>query len=272
MNCREVQEQLSALHDGELSESVAAQVASHVESCRDCSEQLRVFRELSRLSATLITPVASNAWEAISAELENTSRTSKALTRFRIPRLNSKWAVAAALLFICGSVALVLAFQSHHSHNMAEAFDHFLVEFAKSPSQAEAVLSTMYEGQPVTANEAERILKYRPAVYKGLPSDYSLNSAYVMKMPCCTCFQANLSSKDGGGIAVFEHDGEQDEWFGNRPSTEVLCHGMPTRLVQIDSYLAASCPCGPRYLTIVGAQNVEEVERLLAFWIPKNGP
>jgi hypothetical protein len=272
MNCREFQEQLSALHDGELSESVAAQVASHVESCQECSERLRVFRELSRLSATLITPVASNAWEAISAELANAAPSSETLTRFRIPRLNSKWAVAAALLFICGSVALVLAFQSHHSHNMAEAFDHFLVEFAKSPSQAEAVLSTMYEGQPVTAYEAERLLKYRPAIYRGLPPDYSLNSAYVMKMPCCTCFQANLDSKDGGGIAVFEHDGEQDEWFGARPATEVLCQGMPTRVVEIDDYLAASCPCGPRYLTIVGAQDVEEVERLLAFWIPENAP
>ncbi|MDZ4784416.1 MAG: anti-sigma factor [Planctomycetia bacterium] len=155
---------------------------------------------------------------------------------------------------------------------MAEAFDHFLVEFAKSPSQAEAVLSTMYEGQPVTATKAERLLNYRPAIYRGLPPDYSLNSAYVMKMPCCTCFQANLASNDGGGIAVFEHNGEQDEWFGVRPSTEVLCRGMPTRLVQIDSYLAASCPCGPRYLTIVGAKNVEEVERLLAFWIPEHGP
>ena len=77
---------------------------------------------------------------------------------------------------------------------------------------------------------------------------------------------------DGGGIAVFEHDGEQDEWFGARPATEVLCQGMPTRVVEIDDYLAASCPCGPRYLTIVGAQDVEEVERLLAFWIPENAP
>jgi hypothetical protein len=272
MNCRYVQEQLSAFHDGELSESVAAQVASHVAACPDCSEQLRVFRELSRLSATLRTPVASNAWEALSAELAKTASISEALTRFRIPRLHSKWAVAAGLLLVCGAVALVLAFQSRHSHNMAEAFDHFLVEFAKSPSRAEAVLSAMYEGQPVTATEAERLLKYRPAIYRGLPPDYSLNSAYVMKMPCCTCFQANLGSKDGVSIAVFEHDGEQDEWFGNRPSTEVLCQGMPTRLVQIDSYLAASCPCGPRYVTIVGAKDVEEVERLLTYWMPEKSP
>lgn len=270
MNCRQVQEQLSALHDGELSESAAAQVATHVDSCPDCSEQLRVFRELSHLSATLRTPVATNAWDTLSAELANASQKSDVSSRFRIPRLNSRWAVAAALLLVCGAVAIFLAFQSHHSHNPAQAFDHFLVEFAKSPSQAEAVLSTMYEGQRVSANEAERLLKYRPAVYRGLPADYSLNSAYVMKMPCCTCFQANLASNDGGGIAVFEHDGEQNEWFGDRPSTDIICQGKPTRIVQIDAYLAATCPCGSRYLTIVGAKDVEEVERLLAFWIPHN--
>ena len=42
----------------------------------------------------------------------------------------------------------------------------------------------------------------------------------------------------GSEMCIRDSDGEQDEWFGNRPSTEVLCHGMPTRLVQIDSYLA----------------------------------
>jgi len=271
MKCREVQEQLSALHDGELSEDMSAQVAAHVNSCQDCAEQLRVFRELSRLSATLSTPVAINAWDTLSVELANSSPKSDVLVRFQTPRLNSKWAVAALLLLVCGAVALVVAFQSHHSHNLTKAFDHFLVEFSKSPSQAEAVLATMYEGQPVSVPEAEQLLKYRPAIYRGLPTDYSLNSAYVIKMPCCTCFQANLASDDGDAIAVFEHDGEQNEWFGDRPSTEVLCQGVPTRLVQVDSHLAASCVCGSRYLTIIGAKDVEEVERLLTFWLPEDG-
>jgi hypothetical protein len=268
VNCREVQEQMSAYHDGELSELVSVQVEAHVNSCQECSEQLRAFRELTRLSATLRAPFASrDAWPELSAEIGHSQRITPAF-RFRITTPSLRWASAAALILVCGLVVLVLALQSYHSHNLSEAFDHFLVAFSRSPSQADDVLSNLYNGQRVTAMEAERLLKYRPAVYQGLPAGYSLNSAYVMKMPCCTCFQANLISEDGGGIAVFEHDGEQQEWFGDRASTEVICQGQPTRIVQADSYISASCPCGPRYLTIVGAKDVEQLDSLLASWLP----
>lgn len=267
MNCREAQEQMSAYHDGELSELVAVQVEAHVHSCQECSEHLRAFRELTCLSATLRAPLVSrDAWPELSAEIGHSQRIAPTF-RLRITRPSLRWASAAALILVCGLVAFVLALQSYHSHNLSEAFDHFLVAFSRSPSQADDVLSNLYNGQPVTASEAERLLKYRPAVYRGLPAGYSLKSAYVMKMPCCTCFQANLTSKDGG-IAVFEHDGEQQEWFGDRPSTEVICQGQPTRIVQADSYISATCPCGPRYLTIVGAKDVEQLDSLLSRWLP----
>src|SRR5690606_36109468 len=107
---------------------------------------------------------------------------------------------------------------------------------------------------------------YRPVTVGETPPGYSLKSVFVMNMPCCTCLQANFTRKTGGLLAVCEHDGEQSQWFGDRPAIMATCHGHPSRLVQVDSFLAVSCPCGPRYLTIVGARDLEEVNRLVEFW------
>lgn len=271
MNCHEAQELLSALHDSELTESLSSAVAAHVESCHDCSEQLRVFREMSRLAATLTTPDAPDAWAALIAKQTASPSPRATLAWFQLPRLRSKWAAVAAILLVSGTIAVVFAVRMHQSHDLAETFGQFLGEFAKSPTQAESVLATAYGGERVTPTKAEHLLAYRPVVYQGLPPGYTLKSAYVMTMPCCTCFQANLASADGGRVAVFEHNGEQNEWFGERPSIEVMCQGKPTRLVQINSHLAASFRCGSRHLTIVGAKDMQELKQLVEFWPRDDG-
>jgi hypothetical protein len=66
-------------------------------------------------------------------------------------------------------------------------------------------------------------------------------------------------------LVLFEHSEKQTEWFGDRPRIEAYCHGKATNLVQLPRQLAATWKCGRRYLTVIGAQNVEQVAQLVAF-------
>jgi hypothetical protein len=77
--------------------------------------------------------------------------------------------------------------------------------------------------------------------------------------------QAIYRRADGQTIAVFEHVDDQPVWFGERPSIQARCNGMPTSLVQVDDCLAASWRQDGRYLTVVGANDVEQVAQLVAF-------
>jgi hypothetical protein len=71
--------------------------------------------------------------------------------------------------------------------------------------------------------------------------------------------------RDGDRLAVFEHVDDQPIWFGERPVIQARCHGLPTSLVQCDERLAASWRRSGRYLTIVGARNLEQIAELVAY-------
>ena len=47
MNCSEIQEQLSAYHDGELASEMREVVAAHVADCQQCASQLAEFESYS---------------------------------------------------------------------------------------------------------------------------------------------------------------------------------------------------------------------------------
>ena len=112
--------------------------------------------------------------------------------------------------------------------------------------------------------EATTKLGYRPAAADGLPEGYSLDTVYVLKMPCCTCVQCICTTEDGTTIAIFEHDTDQPIWFGNRPSIDASCFGKTCNIVQVDNLLAVSWQMNRRHLTVVGARHVEDLEGLIA--------
>lgn len=65
--------------------------------------------------------------------------------------------------------------------------------------------------------------------------------------------------------AVFEHADDQFAWFGGRPLIETRCNGRPASLVQVQNRLAASWQRQGRFITVVGAHDVEEALELVAF-------
>ncbi|MGE0533471.1 MAG: anti-sigma factor [Pirellulales bacterium] len=266
MNCSAVQHNLSAYHDNELSPELRAAVEEHLHICHDCSARLAAFREISRVAADLNDPTApTGMWEELQSKLQRQARQGE-LSR---PRTSSSTLMrrrlaTAALVLLAISAALgIWRYQSSEQRQMGVIFGHFLDQFPRDPIAAQRAIVTRYDGQAVTLDEATRKLRYRPA----LPTSgdaLRLEKMYVLRMPCCICVETIYKNANGEMLAVFEHHDEDPGWFSNRPTIRAHCSGKPTSIVQVDNHLAATWKHQDRYLTVVGARNVEQVASLIA--------
>jgi hypothetical protein len=195
-------------------------------------------------------------------------------------------AVAAAILIAIGA-PLWLRHQTRRpdaaGRTVALQFDAFLQQFARDPSSAQNVLLASFNGREVDLQEVERTLGYTPVAGDAVPAGYVVNGVYLLEMPQCSCAKVDCGkagkchcggtcacsqvvyrSAAGRTVSVFEHNEPNSAWFGERPAIRCQCNGVPTELVQIDSQqLAATWKRGNRYVTLVGAQNLEEVKNVM---------
>jgi len=266
MNCSAVQHNLSAYHDNELSPDLRAAVEEHVATCHDCSARLAAFREISRVAGELIDPTApSGMWEELQTKLQRKAPMGKPvrLQTATTTSLRRRLATAALLLLAMSAALGIWRYRSSEQRQMRVAFGAFLDEFPRDPIAAQRTIVTKYDGQAVTLDEATRKLRYRPA----LPTSgdaLRLEKMYVLRMPCCTCVETIYKNADGETLAVFEHHDEDPGWFSNRPAIRARCCGKPTSIVQVDNRLAATWKHQDRFLTVVGARDVEQVASLIA--------
>ena len=266
MNCSAVQHNLSAYHDNELSPDLRAAVEEHLHTCHDCTVRLVAFREISRVAAELHDPTApSGMWQELQTKLQRqTRRGQPSRSRTSTSTLTRRHLATAALVLVAISAAYgIWRYQSSKQRQMGVVFGHFLDKFPHDPVAAQQVIVTKYDGWAVTIDEATRKLRYRPA----LPTSgdaLRLEKMYVLRMPCCTCVETIYKNANGEPLAVFEHHDEDPGWFSNRPTIRAHCCGIPTSMVQVDNHLAATWKHQDRYLTVVGARDVEQVASLIA--------
>lgn len=269
MDCFSARQHLSAFHDGELTPDLQAEVGDHLEGCRECARLLAEFQELSHTAAELPTPAApAEIWP----QLEKRLNTQPALPRKSLALLIQRrrtWfgiATAAMLLVAASTAAVVWLTRTEPCHDhVAVNFAQYLDQFERNPDVAQQVLLTNYDGRSVSFDQAAEQVRYRPATPASLPHGLSREAIYLLRMPCCLCVQAVYKSEDGKRVAVFEHVDDQPIWFGQRPMIQARCNGMPCSLVQVDDCLAASWKRDGRYVTVIGAQDVEQVAELMAF-------
>ncbi len=267
MQCHEVVELLSAYYDGELPPDKVAAVKEHVAVCTVCTAELETLHKLSDMTMILDQPsLPRNVWPHIAAQL-NTSPLPIAPTAVTAQRPFPKTLLAVVALLLVGLswIAYTQWVARDHQH-LAVNFGHFLDTFEQSPNEAQQELVKHYSGQPIEIPAAIRELKYRPVVADGLPDAYEPMQAYLLKMPCCRCVEACYQRKDGGMLCVFEHEIDQPIWFGDRPTSSKVCSGKPTRVVQMDGCLAATWQQQRRHITVIGAKDVDEVTRLIAYF------
>ena len=274
MDCPEVKELLSAYYDDELTSGQRTAVAEHLAGCDECAHELEGFRRLSALAERLAQPEPpARIWQQLEAQLDAASGTEHERSTFRDGRLWTRQpmvrlglATAAAILIAVGWFGSRSWFEHSGHHQMAAVFGQYLDEFARDPAAAQQLLLAQYEGQAADAEQVLRTVGYRPAVADGMPEGYSVESTYVMKMPCCTCVQCVCTRSDGTTIAIFEHDDEDPNWFGDRPGTEAICNGKRCSIVELDNRIAASWKQGKRYITVIGARDTAEVDQLVAWF------
>lgn len=289
MNCSQVQNLMSAYHDGELPSADAVFVAQHLAECASCQSILDGFRDMSRLASELRSPavMTDGSWH----ELEPKNSLPQAARPWNNQPSIAVIAIAASLLVAVGA-AMWLGSNSNYSKSnreqVASGFDVFLKQFSRDPSSAQSVLLTSFNGRQVDLKEAEETLGYVPAAIDNAPAGYVVNGVYLLDMPACRCLETNCPRGDcgkggeckcggtcgcsqvvyrsstGRTMSVFEHPEPDVEWFGNRPTIRCECNGVPTELVEIDSQqLAATWKRGDRYVTLVGAVNLEEVKHVM---------
>ena len=269
MDCVTAKEYLSAYCDGELSTELASQVRDHIAGCRDCCDELASFKKLSALfdDSTVPSP-PGGLWANIEKTMATPTEVPRVVAHHRSgvsPRL-LRLALAATLLLAVGIWrASPWRSNDHHQHDeMAVNLQDVMSQFATEPLLAMNKLSEQYQGVEVSLDAAEDLLGYRPAIGKSLPTGYQLTSTRVLKMPCCTCSASICTRTDGTSFVVFEHNAEQQMWFGDAPAISAKCGGKECRLVQMPEQMAVTWMSGKRQLTAIGVNGIEEVASLVA--------
>jgi len=273
VSCSEVQGRLSSFYDHQLSHDGAALVATHVANCSSCVAELVSFQQLSELTRRLTDPPAPACiWEELQAKLEAPVKPRSVLSQlfqYYIPARHL--ALAATILVAVGMVAV--AYQTWFSpgyDHLTVNFAHYLEEFTERPDEAQRILLAKYDGRSATLTEATKILGYEPVAAKGLPLGYSLEKVHLLTMPCHTCAQVTFTNKAGESIVIFEYAIDQPVWFGDRPTVKGLCHDIPTSVMQVGDRLVATWREGKRYVTIIGATDLKEVNELVAHFSEAN--
>jgi len=267
MNCTEVKELLSDYYDAELSSDERERVDVHVSNCPDCSDELARFGELSGMVQRLPASVPSQlGWQHFETQL-SAQATVKVADRptFSYRGLRPAFAVAALLLVAVGWFAIDSWF-GHGSHNLLAAdIQQYVDEFQHNPQAAQQVLMTRYDGQRVRLDEAVQRVSYQPAVANGLPEEYTVDSMYVLRMPCCDCLQTICQRSDGSKFAIFEYGEEHPVSAGARTGGMAQCRGENCCLVQIDNQFASSWKKGERHISVVGIRDQAEIDSLEAW-------
>ncbi|MCL4206924.1 MAG: zf-HC2 domain-containing protein [Pirellulaceae bacterium] len=272
MNCSEVQENLSAYYDGELSPTARRKVDDHLALCKSCCDELRCFVSLSGLAKQDIGPaVPDDLWRRIERGLEEPSN---GVSRPSETRPGRRYAgllglAAGLLITVTGTVLWYRAAGSGTDRHAMPDLVQFASLLRRDPAAAQQMLLAAYAGKPISRDQAVQGLGYMPVALRRIPDGYRLHSTYSLDMPCCQCMQVLYERGDGGMIAVFEQSSTQPFAAGDRFSVCTECNGQPCRLMQADGWSVVSCQIEDRQLAIVGAADKDEAHALLA-WLQEN--
>lgn len=269
MNCSSAKTLLSAYYDGELALDQRALVNSHLADCPSCAEELRSFEWLSGLTQRLPEPEGiSGPWVASAAK-------PKTLPGRRIPWVGAEawpsWvAMAAAVLLIAGAWWGVGMRDHSLFHGRPTDLAAFLTAMDSDPQSAQQSLLSRFDARLVSLDVASQALGYRPAAAEGLPSGWEVSETYLLDMPCCTCAQVICTKSEGRSVSVFEHEAERAIVFKGEPERKCVCHGEPTTVAGSEGALAATWKRDKRYVTLVGAKDLDEVEAFVGSLMKKD--
>ncbi len=269
MKCQSVEEKLSAYIDKEVGEEEQLQIEAHCEQCDACRSLVTQFVAMGSLMRQSEPSVDTDAvWDKISARL-NCSDVKPITTNSKFKSwLYPILATAASLALFC----IVLrkdssnydGDQAHEHAALAVDFQEVVQSARSEPKVAIAKLVSKYQGKELDKNAATKYMGYEPALFQTMPEGFARVSTHVLDMPCCKCSATICERSDGTSLIVFEHKDEQPVWFGDSPSIETQCGGKSCKIVESAGQLAVSWKNEDRQLTLIGANDIAEVNQWVA--------
>ena len=271
MNCDWIEDKLSAYIDKEVGEEGRLRIAEHCERCESCRLMVSQFMSIGRLMRQTESRVDTDAvWERVAVHLDNAK-----VVPISTKASNKNWVYAilatAASLSLFWFVARYDISTEHGEDNDSHQHASLAVDFQDvfrltktDPKAAIAKLVAKYQGQELSQTAATDYLGYEPTLYKSVPEGFARVSTHVLNMPCCKCSATLCERSDGTSLIVFEHKDEQPIWFGDSPSIETQCSGKICKIVESAGQLAVSWKNQDRQLTVVGANDLAEVNQWVA--------
>ena len=267
MNCDWIEDRLSAFIDKEVSDEDRRQIEEHCHHCESCRTSVSQFMSIGRLMRQEEPRVDTDAtWERVAARLANANG-----LPISTKMANKNWGYA--ILTTAASISLLWfvvrdnTFTEHidketHQHaSLAVDFQEVFRLTKTDPKGAIAKLVAKYQGQELKQTSTTDYLGYEPALFKSIPEGFARVSTHVLNMPCCKCSATLCERSDGTSLIVFEHNDEQPVWFGDSSSIETQCSGTTCKIVESSGQLAVSWKNQDRQLTVVGANDLAEVNQ-----------
>ena len=264
-------DKLSAYIDNEVGEEDRRQIEEHCDQCERCRTSVSQFRSIGRLMRQSEERVETDAvWEQVAVRLDNANA-----LPISTQVANKNWiyavlATAASILLFWFVVRHNISTEhahddsSHQHASLAVDFQEVFRLTKTEPKAAIAKLVAKYQGQELGQKAATVYLGYEPALFKDVPEGFARVSTHVLNMPCCKCSATLCERSDGTSLIVFEHKDEQPVWFGDFPSIETQCSGKSCKIVESAGQLAVSWKNQDRQLTVVGANDLAEVNQWVA--------
>jgi hypothetical protein len=209
---------------------------------------------------------SESIWHEVTAKLDN--RDAVHTTAKSDPK---NWAYA--ILAIAASLGLIwLAVRNdqeiepghertHEHTSLAVDFQEVIEHTKTEPQVAIAELVAKYQGQELDQHATTKYLGYEAALFERVPPGFVRVSTHVLNMPCCKCSASICQREDGTFLMVFEHKDERPVWFGDYPSIETQCSGQTCKIIELAGQLAVSWKNGDRQLTLIGVNDIAEVNQ-----------
>jgi hypothetical protein len=265
MNCAEMEELLSPYCDNELPPELRAAAEEHLRSCPQCTKMLSVVLTLRDWTEQLPQPTPPpGLWETLERRLEMPRRAPSVLSFVKHAFGLNRLALAALLLIAVGLGITVALRTDHHAGLHGDMdFGTYVDALRVSPEHAQRVLLASHGGRPVGVNDVERQVQYRPLIANGPPPGFTLESVYLIQMPCCTCVQTICKGAENQTLVLFEHATDRPACFGQRGGVSCQCAGKRTQIVEHGDQLIVTWPVGRRAVTIVGVRDLEQLLKIV---------
>ncbi len=302
MNCHDTKPYLSPYYDRQLTGEMRQTVAAHIGTCPACRRELETFANLSKLTESSFAEVSEldlhrllapeDLWSRIESFLEAAPKTTpramdipktgvpaerknpegtspeigRPARRFPWPRIGAQWeraALAALLLIAMGAGVFWFQGSMEHQHEPQGRLARYINAFVRDTGIAQQLLVADYGAKRVDLREASRFLGYEPVIPNRLPEGYSLEAIYVFEMDCCNCAQYVCHREGADPITIFEHGDAHAAHLANCPTRETHCRGQRCQMAKLGKDWIASWQVGPRQITVVGVQDIQEVEHLM---------